>query len=362
MNTKTIPAIAAAAIILISAIVMIIPAPPAFSQTTDSGISGESGSTVKKTLRIGYFPNINHAQAVIGLGNGTFQKALGNNVDVKTFIFNAGPSAMEALFAKQVDVTYVGPNPAINAYVVSQGKDLRIISGASSGGAVFVVRNDSEIQTTKDFANKKFASPQLGNTQDVALRKYLLDNGYKTKENGGNVEVVPAKPSDILTLMLKKDIDGAWVPEPWGARLIKEANARLFIDERDLWPPNGQFVTSDIVARTDYLQNNPDIIKKLLAAHVDETLWINSHKEEAIKAFNVELAKITGKTIPEDELNSALSRMELTYDPIKLSLFQSANSAFDIGFLGKTRPDLSGIYDLKLLNGVIAERGKETIK
>ena len=162
----------------------------------------------------------------------TFQKDLGDNVEVKTFVFNAGPSAMEALFAKQIDVTYVGPNPAINAYVVSQGKDLRIISGASSGGAVFVVRNDSGIQSTKDFTNKKFASPQLGNTQDVALRKYLLNNGYKTKENGGNVEVVPAKPADILTLMLKKEIDGAWVPEPWGARLIKEANARLFLDAK----------------------------------------------------------------------------------------------------------------------------------
>ena len=362
MHMKTISAIAAAAIILIAAIVMIIPAAPAFSQTTDSGISGENGSTVKKTLRIGYYPNINHAQAVIGLGNGTFQKALGDNVEVKTFIFNAGPSAMEALFAKQVDVTYVGPNPAINAYVVSQGKDLRIISGASSGGAVFVVRNDSEIQSTKDFANKKFASPQLGNTQDVALRKYLLDNGYKTKENGGNVEVVYAKPSDILTLMLKKEIDGAWVPEPWGARLIKEANARIFLDERDLWPPKGQFVTSNIVARTDYLQSNPDVIKKLLTAHVDETEWINSHKEEAIKAFNVELKKLTGQAIPEDQLRGALTRLELTYDPIKVSLFQSANSAFDIGFLGKTRPDLSGIYDLKVLDEVLSEKGLPTIE
>ena len=329
-----------------------------FVESVNDSTQNSSSSQI---LRIGYFPNINHAQAVIGLGNGTFQKDLGDNVEVKTFIFDAGPSAMEALFAKQVDVTYVGPNPAINGYVVSQGKDLRIISGASSGGAVFVVRNDSGIQSAKDFANKKFASPQLGNTQDVALRKYLLDNGYKTKENGGNVEVVPATPADILTLMLKKDIDGAWVPEPWGARLIKEANARLFLDERDRWPPNGQFVTSNIVARTDYLQNNPDVIKKLLAAHVDETEWINSHKEEAIKAFNTQLARITGKTIPEDELHSALSRMELTYDPIKESLFQSANSAFDIGFLGKTRPDLSGIYDLKLLDEVLSEKGLPTI-
>jgi NitT/TauT family transport system substrate-binding protein len=362
MLRKKISATTAATIILVATIVNVIHTPSVFSQTIDTGNSEGEGNTTKKTLKIGYFPNINHAQAVIGLGNGTFQKALGDNIEVKTTIFNAGPSAMEALFAKQVDVTYVGPNPAINAYVVSQGKDVRIISGASSGGAVFVVRNDSGIQSTKDFANKKFASPQLGNTQDVALRKYLLDNGYKTKENGGNVEVVPAKNPDILTLMLKKEIDGAWVPEPWGARLIKEANARIFLDERDLWPPKGQFVTGHIVARTDYLQSNPDVIKKLLTAHVNETEWINSHKEEAIKAFNVELSKITGKTIPDDELYSALSRMELTYDPIKESLFQSANSAFDIGFLGKTRSDLSGIYDLKVLDEVLSEKRLPTIE
>ncbi|MGA9927900.1 MAG: ABC transporter substrate-binding protein, partial [Nitrososphaeraceae archaeon] len=145
----------------------------------------------KKILRLGYFPNINHAQAVIGIGNGDFQRALGDNIEIKRFVFNAGPSAIEALFAKQIDATYVGPNPAINGYIVSGGKNVKIVAGASSGGAVFVVRNDSGIQTPKDFAGKKFASPQLGNTQDVALRKYLLDNGYKTKEKGGNVEVIP---------------------------------------------------------------------------------------------------------------------------------------------------------------------------
>ena len=138
---------------------------------------------------------------------------------------------LELLFAKQIDATYVGPNPAINGYIVSGGKNVKIVAGASSGGAVFVVRNDSGIQSPKDFAGKKFASPQLGNTQDVALRKYLLDNGYKTKEKGGNVEVIPVKNPDILTLMLKKEIDGAWVPEPWGEKLIKEGNARQFLDE-----------------------------------------------------------------------------------------------------------------------------------
>jgi NitT/TauT family transport system substrate-binding protein len=314
----------------------------------------------KKVFRLGYFPNITHGQAVIGVGNGDFKKALGDNIELKTYLFNAGPSAIEALFAKQIDAAYVGPNPAINGYVISQGKDVRIVSGASSGGAVFVVRNDSGIQSPKDFAGKKFASPQLGNTQDVALRKYLLDNGYHTKENGGNVTVIPVKNPDILTLMLKKEIDGAWVPEPWGEKLIKEGNARLLLDERTLWP-EGKFVTVHIVTSPEYLQNNPDVIKKLLDAHINETSWINSHKEEALKTFNTELKKLTGQTIPEDQLGVAFSRLDLTYDPVKQSLFKSANDAFDIGFLGKTRPDLSGIYDLKLLDEVLSEKGLQPL-
>ena len=314
----------------------------------------------KKVLRLGYFPNINHAQAVIGIGNGDFQRALGDNIEIKRFVFNAGPSAIEALFAKQIDATYVGPNPAINGYIVSGGQNVKIVAGASSGGAVFVVRNDSGIQTPKDFAGKKFASPQLGNTQDVALRTYLLDNGYKTKEKGGNVEVIPVKNPDILTLLLKKEIDGAWVPEPWGEKLIKEGNARQFLDERTLWP-NGKFVTANIVVNPEYLRANPDVIKKFLEAHVNETQWINNNKEEALKVYNTELKKLTGQTIPEDQLKDAFSKLEITYDPIKQSLLKSANDAFDIGFLGKTRPDLSSIYDLTLLNKVLKEKGLQTV-
>ncbi len=330
-----------------------------FGGSNDSGNTNTQTSE-QKTLRIGYFPNINHAQAVIGLGRGDFQKALGDNVEVKTQIFNAGPAPIEALFANQIDVTYVGPNPAINGYVQSNGEALRIISGAASRGAVFVVRNDSGINSPQDLANKKFSSPQLGNTQDIALRKYLLDNGYKTKENGGNVEVIPAKNADIVSLMIKKDIDGAWVPEPWGAKLIKEANAKVLVDERDLWP-DGKFVTAHIIARTDYIEKNPDVIKKLLAAHIDRTIWINDNVEEAIQIFNAELNKLTGQIIPEDEFREGISRIELTYDPIKESLFKSANDAFDIGFLGKTRPDLSEIYDAKILNEVLKERGLQEI-
>jgi NitT/TauT family transport system substrate-binding protein len=332
-----------------------------FLPTHDIEVYGQGAPTAKKLLRIGYFPNINHAQAVIGFGTSEFQKQLGNDVEVQTFIFNAGPTAIEALFAKRIDVTYVGSNPAINGYVVSGGKDLRIISGAASGGAAFVVRNDAGINSPKDFAGKKFASPQLGNTQDVALRKYLLDHGYKTTDNGGNVTVVPVANPDTLTLFLKKQIDGAWVPEPWGARLVEEAGGKIFLDERSLWP-NGKFVTTNIVARTDYLQNNPDIIKKLLSAHVNETLWINSHKDEALKALNQGIKKLTGKTIPGNELKTALSRIDFTYDPLKLELFLSANNAFDLRFLGKQRPDLSGIFDLRILDEVLKEKGLQPIE
>ncbi len=324
--------------------------------------SAQSTWNEKKTLRIGYFPNITHSQAVIGLNNGDFQKTLGNNVTVETFRFNAGPSAIESLLADRIDATYIGPNPAINGYLLTGGEDLRVISGASSGGASFVVRNDSGIETFSDLGGKKFASPQLGNTQDVALRKYLIDNGYNTVENGGNVTVLPIANADILTVFLKKEIDGAWVPEPWATRLVQEAEGKIFLDERTVWP-DGKFVTGNLIVRTDYLNDNPEIIKKLLEAHVDETLWINNNTAEASKEFNTQLKKITGQEISENVLNKAYSNLEITYDPLKLTLFKSANDAYDLGFIekGKDRPNLSGIYDTTILNEVLAEKGLSLI-
>ena len=332
----------------------------------ESENSNNEVSSQSRTLRIGYFPNLNHAQAVIGLQQeGDFQRILNANnsndndgVKVESFVFNAGPSAIEALFGGQIDVAYVGPNPAINGYLASGGQGIRIISGVASGGASFVVRNDSGIESVKDLGGKKFASPQLGNTQDVALRKYLMDNGFNTTENGGNVTVVPITPADILTLMLKMEIDGAWVPEPWATRLVKEANGKIFVDERELWPPDGKFVTANIIARTDYLKENPDIIKRLLQAHIDKTEWINENKEQAITTFNGALKKITGQTIPEDEIRDALMRLELTYDPIKESLFKMADNAYELGYLGNggSKMDLSNIFDLTILNDILSGR------
>jgi NitT/TauT family transport system substrate-binding protein len=362
-------------------------------QSGDNGAgAGQDTDSRSNVLRLGYFPNLNHAQVIIGLANGHFQKALSENstsrdedISIKEYVFSAGPSAIEALYAGQIDVAYVGPNPAINGYLASNGEGIRIISGSASGGAVFVVRNDTAIQSTSDFGGKKFASPQLGNTQDVALRKYLIQNGYETVENGGNVTVVPVKPSDILTLMLKKEIDGAWVPEPWGARLVKEANGKIFVDERELWSPDGKFVTTNIIIRSDYLKNNPETIKKLINAHINETIWINDtlqnlrngnvngasgNKENQsnddldnggveafIHSFNDGLKRITGYTVPEDELSDALRRLEFTYEPMEQSLFRMADDAYDLGLIGRgNEPDLTNIYDLGLLKQVLKER------
>jgi NitT/TauT family transport system substrate-binding protein len=318
----------------------------------------------QKTLRLGYFPNINHAQGVIGIGDGSFQKTLGDNVTLETFVFNAGPSVIESLLAGRLDASYIGPNPAINGYVVSDGQAVRVIAGATSAGAAFVVRNDSGINSVQDLGSKKFASPQLGNTQDVALRKYLTDNGFNTVENGGNVTVLPIANADILTTFLKKEIDGAWVPEPWATRLVNEGGGKILVDERDLWPPEGRFVTAHLIVSPEYLKENPEVIKRLLAAHTNETQWINEHKDEVPTAFNTQLEKLTGQTIPDDVLTEALTRLEFTNDPIKISLFQSANDAYDLGFLakGEERPDITGIYDLTLLDQVLSEKGLPIIE
>lgn len=307
-------------------------------------------------IRVGYFPNITHSQALVGISNGAFQKELGDNVKIETKIFNAGPSVIEAMFAGEIDISYIGPNPAINGYVKSKGEALRIVAGATSGGAGLVVRDGSGIMANGDFHGKKIASPQLGNTQDVALRGWLNDNGYKLKERGGDVQVMPIANPDQLMLFVKKEIDAAWTVEPWVSRLIKEGGGRLFLDERAIWP-NGDFVTAHIIVSKKFLDEHPDLVKEWIAAHVDVTRWINSNPEEARKMVNSEIKRLTGKALPEDVVNEAFSRLKVTYDPVKDSLFRSAKWAFEQGFLGGKMPDLSGIYDLKLLDEVLKEKG-----
>jgi NitT/TauT family transport system substrate-binding protein len=313
------------------------------------------------TIRVGAFPNITHAQAMVGKANGWFDKAMGSGVKVQWTSFNAGPAAIEALFAGAIDMTYVGPNPAINGYVRSGGEALRVIAGAASGGASLVVRNDSRIQKPEDFHGKRVASPQFGNTQDVALRNWLKAHGLNTNDKGGDVQIVPMANPDQLTLFLKKDLDAAWAPEPWATRLIHEGNGRLFVDERTLWP-NGEFVIGLLVVNTKFLKAHSDLVKNWVRAQVELTDWINAHPAEAKKLLNQQIQTETGKAFAPAILEEAFSRMAVTYDPLHNALNTAAKQAFDDGFLGRTMPDLSGLYDLSLLNQVLAEKGRKAIQ
>jgi NitT/TauT family transport system substrate-binding protein len=325
-----------------------------------TSVSGWAQGTVT-TIRVGAFPNITHSQAMVGKATGFFEKALGPGVKIEWKTFNAGPAAVEALFAGAIDLTYVGPNPAIQGYVRSNGEALRIVAGATSGGAALVVRNDSGIQKPEDFHGKKVASPQQGNTQDVALRAWLLAHGLKSIDKGGDVQVLPMANPDQLTLFLKKELDAAWAPEPWATRLIREGNGRLFLDERELWP-QGQFITCHLIAGTKFLHDNPELVKKWIRAHVELTDWINGHLPEAKKALNQQIQVETSKALPPAELDEAFARLQVTYDPLRPSLLTAAKSAFDAGFLGRQMPDLSRLYDLTLLNQVLTEKGKKAIQ
>jgi len=321
---------------------------------------GWCSANAETVVRVGAYPNITHSQAMVGKANGWFAKALGPTVKIEWTTFNAGPAAIEALFAGAIDMTYIGPNPAITGYVRSNGEALRIVAGATSGGAALIVRSDSGIQKPEDFHGKKVATPQLGNTQDVALRAWLKEHGLRTIDKGGDVQVMPMANPDQLTLFQKKSLDAAWTPEPWATRLIREGDGRLFLDERTLWP-QGQFITCHLIVATKFLHDHPDLIKNWIRAHVEVTDWINGHLPEAKKVLNEQIQKETGKALPPAVLDEAFGRLQVIYDPLSSSLMSAAHAAFEAGFMGKQMPDLKNMYDLTILNQVLAEKGRKAI-
>lgn len=315
----------------------------------------------KIVVRVGHFPNITHAQGLIGhalsrQGRGWFEQRLGTNVLVQWFVYNAGPSAMEAIFAGSLDLTYVGPNPAINAYMRARGKEVRIVAGACSGGAALVVQPDGRIKTDADFRGKRIGTPQLGNTQDVAARAWLQSKGYRVKLTGSDVLVVPTANPDQLTLFRNGALDAVWTVEPWVTRLVLEARGQVYLEEKSLWPQtDGRYVTTHLVSRLRFAKEQPALLKKCLAAHIELTQWIGEHPAEAKKLLNDEIKAETGHALPEQVLARAWEKIELTWDPLRESLFKCAEDAYRIGLL-KNKPELSGIYDLQLLNEVLAEK------
>jgi NitT/TauT family transport system substrate-binding protein len=321
----------------------------------------------KVVLRVGHFPNVTHAQALVahGLsrsGKGWFEQRLGPDVEVRWFVYNAGPSAMEAIFARSIDLTYVGPNPAVNAYLRSHGEEVRIVAGACSGGAALVVQPDGRITKDEDFRGKRIATPQFGNTQDVACRAWLLSKGLRITMVGGDARVIPTDNPDQLLLFQRGEMDAVWTVEPWVSRLVLEAGGKVYLEESSLWlDSGGRYVTTHLVSSAKFLDDHPVLLKKWITAHVELTEWINAHPDEAKRILDDEMRAETTGGLPENILNSAWKRLYLTYDPIKDSLLKSAQDAYRIGFL-KEKPDLSHIYDLKLLNEVLREKGLVEIK
>lgn len=322
--------------------------------TAQSAATGSNGA-LQGTLRLGYFANVTHAPALVEVADGSLRKELGDQVKLETKIFNAGPAVIEAMFAGEIDAAYLGPNPAINGFLQSKGAALRIVAGAASGGAMLVVRPSANITKPEDLAKKRIATPQLGNTQDVALRAYLRKHGLKPTENGGNVKVLPTANADSLTLFQRGDIDGAWVPEPWATRLVLEAGGKVFLDEASLWP-NGQFVTTHLIVSTEYLKKNPGIVEALVRANVKAVQWINAHPEQAKDVVNKAIAAATGKGLSKETIDGAWRSLTFTYDPLASSLQKNAKDAFDTGLLRRA-PDLKGIYALDTLNRVLVELG-----
>ena len=322
----------------------------------DSSPGAGAGDSPTK-LRLGYFPNVTHATALVGVESGIFKTALGpNSLEVKTF--NAGPAAVEALFSGALDATYIGPNPAINAYAQSGGEAIRIISGATSGGASLVAR--PTINSAADLKGKKLATPQRGGTQDVALRQWLKSNNLKADlEGGGEVSVTPQENAQTLETFRAGQIDGAWVPEPWATRLVQEGGGKVLVDERSLWP-EGRFVTTHLVVRTKFLKQHPDAVRRLIEGQVQANELVNANPAEGQRLANQAIATITGRGIAPAVLEASWKNLEFTNDPIAPSLVVSADHATEVGILEKV--NLKGIYDLSVLNQVLAAANQPEVK
>ena len=229
--------------------------------------SGQEQSN-RDQIRVAFFPSIGHAVPIVGLGNGIFQNGIGEEIKIETKLFDSGPQVIESVFSRSIDVAYVGPGPVINGFLKSNGNDVKILAGAASGGASFIVQPDSGLDSIENFDGKRIASPQISNSQDVSLRHYLTSNNLQSVEKGGTVFVLNISNPDIYTLFAKDEIDGAWLPEPWATMLVEELDGVRLFNEEKLWP-NGEFASVLLIARTDYLEDNPELVKN----------WIKSHEE-----------------------------------------------------------------------------------
>ncbi|MFC9117417.1 MULTISPECIES: aliphatic sulfonate ABC transporter substrate-binding protein [Streptomyces] len=308
-------------------------------------------------VKIGYFPNLTHATALVGVQEGLLQKELGGT-KIKASTFNAGPSEIEALNAGSIDIGWIGPSPSINGYTKSQGKNLRIISGSASGGVKLVV-NPDKIKTLDDLKGKKIATPQLGNTQDVAFLHWIAEKGWKVDAQSGKGDVSVVRSDNKITpdAYRSGSVDGAWVPEPTASKLVADG-AKVLLDESDIWPDK-KFVITNIIVSQSFLKEHPDVVEAVLRGSVKTNEWINADPDRAKASANKALEKLSGKALPAEVIDPAWKSIAFLDDPLASTLDAQAEHAVSAGLLEK--PDLKGIYDLAPLNRVLKAEGKPAV-
>ncbi|MCW2681698.1 MAG: transporter substrate-binding protein [Frankiales bacterium] len=315
---------------------------------TDTTTAAKPSTSPAAELRLGYFANVTHASAVYGVASGDFQEALGETT-LSTSVFNAGPAAIEAMRGGAIDATFIGPNPAINGFAQTDGELLRIVAGTTSGGAALVVRPG--IRSVEQLEGKKIATPQLGNTQDVAAKAYF-------KEQGVEVSIVNQENAQTLDLLKAGQIDGGWVPEPWASRLVLDGGGKVLVDEKTLWP-DGLFVTTHLVVRQEFLEKHPSTVQALLKGLVAATDVVAAKSDDVLGVVNGQIEKDTGKALKPEVLKSAFANLTPTLDPVASSLAESAKDAQEAGLLRKA--EIDGIYDLGLLNALLEVAGKPAV-
>ncbi|GAA2536349.1 MULTISPECIES: aliphatic sulfonate ABC transporter substrate-binding protein [Streptomyces] len=309
------------------------------------------------SVRIGYFGNLTHGTALVGNQKGFFQKELGAT-KARYAVFNAGPSEIEALNSGSLDIGFIGPSPAINGYTKSGGRNLRIIGGSASGGVKLVV-NPDEVKSLKDVKGKRIATPQLGNTQDVAFLNWASEQGWKVDAQSGKGDVTVVRSDNKVTpdAFASGSIDGAWVPEPTASKLVAQGG-KVLLDEASLWP-DGKFVITNIIVRQQFLEEHPKAVEAVLRASLEANKWINAHPDEAKAVANEQLQADSGKALPAEVLDPAWRSIRFTDDPLAATLDAQAEHAVEAGLLQE--PDLKGIYDLTLLNKVLEAEGAPAV-
>ena len=307
------------------------------------GSTQSSFDDSEKKIRVAFFPSIIHAVPIVGMENQTFSENLEDDLDIQVKIFDSGPQVIESIFSNSVDLAYVGPGPVINGYLKSDGRDLKILASAANGGASFVIQKNSGLESIENYSGKRIAAPQISNTQDVSLRHYLAENGLISAEKGGDVFVLNISNPDIYTLFAKGDIDGAWVPEPWATMLVEELDGIRLFDENEFWPEN-KFSSVLLIGRADYIEKNPEIIKRWIDANEKTVKWINDNPTESKKLYNEFLKDYMGKTLPEKIVEESFSNIEITSEPVEKSIHIFAERADALGYLGRDGYTLDEIF------------------